>query len=87
VTYRVKGHVSVDAAAYRDAAQHDKAIERDPLVIAAQRIAGQDQLEAIGREARDEVAAALKAAHAAPWPEKASAYTDVQDTGAGRWRG
>jgi pyruvate dehydrogenase E1 component alpha subunit len=87
ITYRVKGHVSVDAAAYRDAAKHDKEIERDPLVIAAQRIASREQLEAIGREARAEVAAALAAAHAAPWPETSAAYTDVQDTGAGRWRG
>ncbi len=87
ITYRVKGHVSVDAAAYRDAAQHEREIERDPLVLAAQRIAKPDQLEAIGREARGEVAAALAAAHAAPWPEPRAAYTDVQDTGAGRWRG
>ena len=87
ITYRVKGHVSVDAAAYRDAAKHDQELERDPLVLAAQRIASREQLEAIGREARAEVAAALAAAHAAPWPEKESAYSDVQDTGAGRWRG
>ena len=79
--------MSVDAAAYRDAVKHDKELERDPLVIAAQRIATRDQLEAIGREAREEVAAALKIAHEAPWPEAKAAYTDVQDTGAGRWRG
>jgi len=87
ITYRVKGHVSVDAAAYRDAAKHDRELERDPLVLAATRIGMRETLEAIGREARDEVAAALAAAHAAPWPERQSAYTDVQDTGAGRWRG
>jgi pyruvate dehydrogenase E1 component alpha subunit len=87
VTYRVKGHVSVDVAAYRDAAKHDRELERDPLVIAATRIDKQAQLEAIGREARAEVAAALKAANDAPWPEARSAYDDVQDTGAGRWRG
>jgi len=36
---------------------------------------------------RAEVAAALRIAHEAPWPEAKAAYTDVQDTGAGRWRG
>jgi len=87
ITYRVKGHVSVDVAAYRDVAKHDKELERDPLVLAAQRIDAREQLEAIGREARAEVAAALKIAHEAPWPEAKAAYTDVQDTGAGRWRG
>lgn len=86
VTYRVKGHVSVDAAGYRDAVSHDRELERDPLVLAAKRIAATGQLEAIGREARAEVAAALATAHAAPWPEVRTAYTDVQDTGAGRWR-
>ncbi|HEU4644004.1 MAG TPA: thiamine pyrophosphate-dependent dehydrogenase E1 component subunit alpha [Burkholderiales bacterium] len=86
VTYRVKGHVSVDAAGYRDAVSHNRELERDPLVLAAKRIAATAQLEAIGREARAEVAAALATAHAAPWPEVRTAYTDVQDTGAGRWR-
>jgi pyruvate dehydrogenase E1 component alpha subunit len=86
VTYRVKGHVSVDVAGYRDAVKHDQELERDPLVLAAKRIATQERLEAIGREAREEVVAALKAAHEAPWPDPSAAYTDVQDTGAGRWR-
>ena len=86
VTYRVKGHVSVDTAGYRDAVSHNRELERDPLVLAAKRIAATGQLEAIGREARAEVAAALVTAHAAPWPEVRTAYTDVQDTGAGRWR-
>jgi pyruvate dehydrogenase E1 component alpha subunit len=86
VTYRVKGHVSVDTAGYRDAVSHNRELERDPLVLAAKRIAATGQLEAIGREARAEVAAALATAHAAPWPEVRTAYTDVQDTGAGRWR-
>jgi pyruvate dehydrogenase E1 component alpha subunit len=87
ITYRVKGHVSVDAAAYRDVAKHDKELARDPLVLAAQRIDAAEQLEAIGRQAKEEVAAALKAAHEAPWPDASQAYTEVQDTGAGRWRG
>ena len=86
VTYRVKGHVSVDTAGYRDAVSHNRELERDPLVLAAKRIAATGQLEAIGREARAEVAAALVTAHAAPWPEVRTAYTDVQDTGAGQWR-
>jgi acetoin:2,6-dichlorophenolindophenol oxidoreductase subunit alpha len=91
VTYRVKGHVSVDAAAYRDAAKHDKETERDPLVLAARKLfalgVAREPLESIGREAGEEVAAAVATAHAAPWPEPRQAYTDVQDTGAGRWRG
>jgi TPP-dependent pyruvate/acetoin dehydrogenase alpha subunit len=90
VTYRVKGHVSVDAAGYRDAVQHDRELARDPMVIAAARLGelgvARDQLERIGAEAKAEVAAALAAAHAAPLPDPKAAYEEVQDTGAGRWR-
>jgi TPP-dependent pyruvate/acetoin dehydrogenase alpha subunit len=90
VTYRVKGHVSVDAAGYRDAVKHDRELERDPMVIAAARLGAMGipraKLEAIGSEAKAEVAAALAAAHAAPLPDPKAAYEEVQDTGAGRWR-
>jgi pyruvate dehydrogenase E1 component alpha subunit len=40
----------------------------------------------IREEAEDEVRRALAAAAAAPWPEPADAYRDVQDTGSGQWR-
>ena len=43
-------------------------------------------LETIDREAHAEVEAALAAAEAAPWPDAAAAFTDVQTTGAGQWR-
>ena len=90
VTYRVKGHVSVDVAGYRDAAKHDKELERDPLVLAAAQIealgVALEKLQAIGTQATAEVAAAVAAAHAAPLPDPRAAYEEVQDTGAGRWR-
>jgi TPP-dependent pyruvate/acetoin dehydrogenase alpha subunit len=90
VTYRVKGHVSVDVAGYRDAVKHDKELARDPLVIAAERITAlgvaRSALEKAGAEAKAEIAAALAAAHAAPLPDPRAAYDEVQDTGAGRWR-
>ena len=43
------------------------------------------ELDAIDQQAQAEVQAALAAAEAAPWPDPAAAYTDVQDTGAGTW--
>jgi pyruvate dehydrogenase E1 component alpha subunit len=36
--------------------------------------------------AADEVAAAVRVADAAPWPDAASAFTDIQNTGVGQWR-
>jgi len=85
VTYRFKGHVSVDAAAYRDGAEVSKALENDPLVLARKRIP-EKQANRIVHEAEQEVRRALDAAEMAPWPEVHEAYADVQDTGSGRWR-
>ena len=85
VTYRFKGHVSVDAAAYRDGAEVSRALENDPLVLAARKMSEADARKVL-QEADQEVKRALKAAAAAPWPDARSAYTDVQDTGGDQWR-
>jgi TPP-dependent pyruvate/acetoin dehydrogenase alpha subunit len=85
VTYRFKGHVSVDAAAYRDGDEVSRALQNDPLKIAAARLPA-DTAAKIVEEARQEVDRALQAAAAAPWPAAGEAYDDVQDTGAGRWK-
>jgi pyruvate dehydrogenase E1 component alpha subunit len=90
ITYRVKGHVSVDLAAYRNPEELQAALQTDPILRArAQYLAlpGSDAqlFEAIEREATEEVAAAVAAADVAPWPDAATAFTDVQTTGAGQW--
>jgi pyruvate dehydrogenase E1 component alpha subunit len=85
VTYRFKGHVSVDPAAYRDGEEVSRALENDPLLIAAKAINGLVAAR-IHNEAEHEVQRALDAAASAPWPEPEDAYADVQDTGSGRWR-
>ncbi|MDM0033171.1 thiamine pyrophosphate-dependent dehydrogenase E1 component subunit alpha [Variovorax sp. J22P271] len=89
LTYRVKGHVSVDPAAYRDPAELAAALETDPIARARARLTagGIDAaaLAAIENQAHAEVEAAVAAADAAPWPEAAAAFTDVQTTGAGQW--
>jgi TPP-dependent pyruvate/acetoin dehydrogenase alpha subunit len=89
LTYRVKGHVSVDPAAYRNPQELAAALETDPIARLRERfmaLAQADQLlTAIEDEANAEVNAALAAAAAAPWPDASAAYTDVQTTGAGTW--
>jgi pyruvate dehydrogenase E1 component alpha subunit len=52
-------------------------------VLAARRV---PDAERIFREAEAEVRRAVQAAAAAPWPQAAEAYGDIQDTGAGQWR-
>jgi pyruvate dehydrogenase E1 component alpha subunit len=90
LTYRVKGHVSVDLAAYRDPAELAAALETDPIARARDRLLSMGiaaaSLDAIENAARDEVDTALAIADAAPWPEAEAAFTDVQTTGAGQWR-
>jgi TPP-dependent pyruvate/acetoin dehydrogenase alpha subunit len=90
ITYRVKGHVSVDPAAYRPQDELQEALKTDPIARARQRFivdgGAADVLDAIEEEATQEVVAALAAADAAPWPEAEAAFTDVQTTGAGQWR-
>jgi pyruvate dehydrogenase E1 component alpha subunit len=89
ITYRVKGHVSVDVAAYRNPQELQAALKTDPLARARERLVqtgtAAEVLQAIEREAEAEVAAAVAAANAAPWPPASAAYTDVMSTGAGQW--
>ena len=91
VTYRFKGHVSVDAATYRNGEEVERALEDDPIPAAFERSRAMGQpaarLEAIRAAAQAEVDAAVKAAAEAGWPDRSAAYTDIQDTGAGRWLG
>jgi len=88
-TYRFKGHVSVDPAAYRDPAELARAVQGDPLALARARLGARGvslaTLDEVVRAARAEVAGAIETAGAAPWPDAAVAFADVQDTGAGRW--
>ena len=55
-------------------------------MLLQQRLAGLGvsavELERIGAEARSEMEEAAELAAAAPWPDTAHAYADVQDVGA-----
>lgn len=89
LTYRVKGHVSVDLAAYRDPAELAAALQTDPIARTRAHLLSSGvpaaTLDAIENAARDEVDTALAIADAAPWPHADAAFTDVQTTGAGQW--
>ena len=89
LTWRVKGHVSVDGQAYRDPADISGAIATCPLqrLRAQWQAAGGDAgtLDALDAAAREEIAAAVAFADASPPPDPAGAFTDVQTLGAGQW--
>ena len=90
LTYRFKGHVSVDPGTYRDPAEVEAALRFDPLVLARAKLLAQGvtagDVDAIDAAARNEIAAAMSAAEAAPWPEARDAFEDVITTGVGTWR-
>ena len=90
LTWRVRGHVSVDVQGYRDPADLQGALDADPLLRArAQALAaGVDTaaLDALDSSAQAEADQAVAFANASPWPDAESAYSDVQTFGAGPWR-
>lgn len=89
-TYRLTGHTSVDPAAYRDAAEVERARETCPIarLDAALALAGVDGAKRA--EARDTARAEMRdiaqTARATDWPDPAAAMADVQDVGDPRER-
>ena len=84
VTYRFKGHVSVDAAAYRDGAEVSKALENDPLLLAGKAFRNPRRGQFAG--SRGGSAARCRRGRGRALAEPGDAYRDVQDTGSGQWR-
>jgi acetoin:2,6-dichlorophenolindophenol oxidoreductase subunit alpha len=89
VTYRFKGHVSVDPGTYRDAEEVKAAIRNDPLVAVRNLLLESGvslaSVETLEAEVKAEIANGLLVAEAAPWPVVADAYEDIMNTGAGVW--
>ena len=89
MTERQKGHVSVDKAAYRKPQDVERALADDPIRRARAALERQGlaaQADAIEREARAEIDAALAAAEAAPFPACEAAYQEIANTGEGVWK-
>ena len=89
VTYRFKGHVSVDPGTYRNPKEVAAALLKDPLIVARVKLASLGvsvaDMAAIDTDVKAEIDAALKTAEAAPWPAVGDAYEDIMTTGAGVW--
>ena len=88
-TYRITGHTSTDAAAWRPKEEVDEARSRDPIArlgaMLAERGVGPSELGKIIEDAKAEMAEARRGANAAAWPAPQVAFEDVQDTGAVAW--
>src|ERR1700752_1545768 len=82
-TYRITGHTSTDAAAWRPKEEVDEARSRDPIArlgaVLAERGVGPSELGKIIEDAKAEMADARRGANAAAWPRPQVAFEDVQD--------
>lgn len=85
-TYRQHGHFAHDKALYRDAVEHKRRLENDPIDRAAAWLLTHgirsDELAAVADDARTLIEKSLQEAKRAAWPAPAAAFTDVQDMGA-----
>jgi TPP-dependent pyruvate/acetoin dehydrogenase alpha subunit len=84
-THRWYGHLAHDRQLYRDPADIERVRQDDCIVNAERWLArhevGADRLAELRLDCRQQIDMALEEAAAAPWPEPASAFTDVQDIG------
>lgn len=89
MTFRQKGHVSVDPGAYRDPAEVAAGMQRDPIARTRAQLLAQGleaNVTSIEAAALSEIDAAIEAAKAAPYPHPESAYDNITTTGAGVWK-
>ena len=88
-TYRLKPHTVGFQDGYRDPAEIAARQEQEPLGHCAAQLTAlgvaEAELGAVRDEAVAEMAAAVAAAMASPWPEPRLAFTDVQDVGGPPW--
>jgi acetoin:2,6-dichlorophenolindophenol oxidoreductase subunit alpha len=85
-TYRLKGHTTADAGAYRPKPEVEAAWAGDPIVRTGAQLqdlgVAPETLDEARQAAEAEMERAMRAAIAAPYPELAAAFADVQDIGA-----
>ena len=90
LTYRHFGHSRADPAKYRPADEVEHWMQRDPLLVARERLTslGVDPADVDAADARvgQVVEAAVQEAKDAPYPDPVTALTDVWADGGAAWR-
>lgn len=81
-TWRHEGHFVGDPCAYRDPAEHEEWLRRDPILLGTRMLldrglATQEEIDAIRSEAKAEIEAAIEFGRGGPWPDEAELLTDV----------
>ena len=90
MTYRHYGHSRADPAKYRPADEVERWLQRDPLLVARERLTslgiGETDIDAADARVAQVVQAAVQEAKNAPYPDPATALTDVWADGGAAWR-
>jgi acetoin:2,6-dichlorophenolindophenol oxidoreductase subunit alpha len=90
LTYRHYGHSRTDPAKYRPADEVERWMQRDPLLVARERLTSlgveEADIDAADARAAEIIKAAIQEAKDAPPPEPATALTDVWADGGAAWR-
>jgi acetoin:2,6-dichlorophenolindophenol oxidoreductase subunit alpha len=90
LTYRHYGHSRADPAKYRPADEVERWMQRDPLLVARERLTSlgveEADIDAADARAAEIIKAAIQEAKDAPPPEPATALTDVWADGGAAWR-
>jgi acetoin:2,6-dichlorophenolindophenol oxidoreductase subunit alpha len=90
LTYRHYGHSRADPAKYRPADEVERWLQRDPLLVARERLGSLGvsaaDVDAADARAAEVVKAAIQEAKDAPYPDPATALTDVWADGGAAWR-
>jgi TPP-dependent pyruvate/acetoin dehydrogenase alpha subunit len=90
LTYRQYGHSRADPAKYRPADELERWMQRDPLLVARDRLTnlGVDvaDIDAADVRVTKVVEAAVQEAKDAPAPDPSTAFTDVWADGGAAWR-
>lgn len=81
-TWRHQGHFVGDPATYRDPAEHEEWLKKDPVPRGAEMLltrghATTGEIEQIVADIRAEIDAAVEFGRSSPWPEAAEVLTDV----------
>jgi acetoin:2,6-dichlorophenolindophenol oxidoreductase subunit alpha len=90
LTYRHYGHSRADPAKYRPADEVERWMQRDPLLVAREKLTGlgvdEADIDAADARVAQVVEAAVQEARDAPFPDPVTAFTDVWADGGAAWR-
>lgn len=91
MTYRLRGHFAHDPAGYRDPAEVEAALGREPVARTEAWLlengVGAEEIATLKTEVDSEIAGYVGEAMNAAWPDGSLAFTDVQDLGAPSYPG